>query len=269
MQNIIDNNRQTLRLIYHARFLLRSIFDTFLRPPLAIFLIQQTGLIRLPNSTSISVLIYGLSIPLVGVVSTVWSSRKKALDRTRLNALPIPKVKGKKMGNVDVLRALIQAEKTEYPGDIFLEWAKEYGPTFDMNILWASQIVTRMLSVFRLPWCWDTRTDSIGITVDPENVRYLLSTAFPSFEKGEKFHDMFESFWGEGIFTTDGEIWKKHRATARPFFAQERLSDFSSFERHMEKILEILEEMSGNGEAFDMQVGFTIHTARRFYRTRC
>jgi cytochrome P450 len=98
----------------------------------------------------------------------------------------------------------------------------------------------------------------VAITVDPENVKFILSTEFPSFEKGEKFHDMFESFWGEGIFTTDGEPWKMHRANARPFFAQERLSNFTSFERHMDKVLDIMEGMDGTGQAFDIQVSLTL-----------
>ncbi|CAG8541440.1 12004_t:CDS:10 [Acaulospora colombiana] len=54
-------------------------------------------------------------------------------------------LKGKKIGNYDILQELIEAEDEDYPGDIFLRWASEYGPTFDMNILWASQIVTVLL----------------------------------------------------------------------------------------------------------------------------
>jgi hypothetical protein len=137
-------------MVYYSRFLLRSIYETFLRPPLALYLIFRSGLIRFPPSTPLSVrsIVYALSIPIGVVIDTLWSSRKKALERAKLNALPIPKVRGKKIGNFDILKALINAEKTEYPGDIFLEWAKEYGPTFDMNILWASQIVTRSWFIF-------------------------------------------------------------------------------------------------------------------------
>lgn len=90
--------------------------------------------------------------------------------------------------------------------------------------------------------------------VDPENIKFVLSSGFTSFEKGEKFHDMLDSFWGEGIFTTDGETWKTHRANARPFFGQERLSDFAPFETHAQKLLDIMDHMSTNEQTFDLQV---------------
>ena len=90
--------------------------------------------------------------------------------------------------------------------------------------------------------------------VDPENVKFALSTSFDSFEKGEKFHDTFESFWGDGIFTTDGETWKAHRATARPFFAQDRLSDFMVFDKHIDKMLELVEHAKADSQAIDLQV---------------
>ncbi|KAG8699723.1 hypothetical protein FRC08_005133, partial [Ceratobasidium sp. 394] len=54
----------------------------------------------------------------------------------------VPKVKGQLIGNLDVLLAITQNEANEYCGDIFTQWAEQYGPTFDMNILWAHQIVT-------------------------------------------------------------------------------------------------------------------------------
>ncbi|KAG8776843.1 hypothetical protein FS842_003413 [Serendipita sp. 407] len=234
-----------LRMARYSRFLLKSIFNTFIRPPIVVFLITKSRLITLPDSLLLSAAMYLLSIPASEAILSLLSSRRKMKDRQRLGALPVPKVKGKKLGNIDVLQALIRADDTEYPGDIFLKWAEEYGPTFDMNILWASQIVS----------------------VDPENVKYVLSSAFTQFEKGEKFRDMFETFWGNGIFTTDGEAWKTHRANARPFFAQERLADFSSFDKHMQKMLDILDKLHGEEQGFDLQdlfARYTLDTATEF-----
>ena len=93
------------------------------------------------------------------------------------------------------------------------------------------------------------------LAVDPENIKFILSAGFTSFEKGEKFHDMLESFWGEGIFTTDGDTWKMHRTNARPFFAYDRLSDFTTFERHAQKLVDIMDQMAANRRPFDLQVG--------------
>ncbi|KDQ14076.1 hypothetical protein BOTBODRAFT_132971 [Botryobasidium botryosum FD-172 SS1] len=119
-----------------------------------------------------------------------------------------------------------------------------------MNILWAHQIVT----------------------VDPENIKEILATRFQDFEKGEKFHDMFESFLGTGIFTSDGETWKFHRSMARPFFVRERVSDFDYFERHSAKVISIMEHMSARSEACDFQdlfQKFTLDTTTEFLFGSC
>jgi hypothetical protein len=133
---------QVFRMTRYSRFLLRSIFNTFIRPPLVLFAIYKSGLLPLPRSWAWSGSLYLLSIPISEVILSILSSRRKREECARLGAVPIPKVKGKSLGNADILRQLIAAEDSEYPGDIFLKWAEEYGPTYDMNILWASQIVT-------------------------------------------------------------------------------------------------------------------------------
>jgi hypothetical protein len=86
--------------------------------------------------------IYVVSVPISELFLSFLSSRRKMRDYERLGTIPVPKVKGRRIGNIDILKELIEAEDKEYPGDLFLKWSKEYGPTFDMNILWASQIVT-------------------------------------------------------------------------------------------------------------------------------
>lgn len=137
---------QIFRMAKYARFLLRSIFNTFIRPPLVIFILSKTGLLSLPHHRALCVGVYLASVPFSEIILSLRSSNLKKKDCERLGAVSAPKIRGRKLGNVDVLQALIEAEESEYPGDIFLEWAKEYGPTFDMNILWASQIVTCMYS---------------------------------------------------------------------------------------------------------------------------
>jgi len=68
---------------------------------------------------------------------------------------------------------------------------------------------------------------------------------------------MLEPFLGSGIFTTDGEIWKQHRATARPFFSAERVTDFDCFERHTSNAMNILSKHAETGEAFDIQARYS------------
>ena len=48
--------------------------------------------------------------------------------------------------------------------------------------------------------------------------------------------------------------WKHHRTVARPFFEKDRLSDLETFERHLQRLLEILEDHARTGEPLDLQV---------------
>ena len=71
---------------------------------------------------------------------------------------------------------------------------------------------------------------------------------------------------GNGIFNRDGEIWKLHRALARPFFARERVTDFEIFDRHTSKALEVVESLGPNTafDAQDLYSRFTIDTGADF-----
>jgi hypothetical protein len=107
-----------------------------------IFFLSKTKILQPPRNPWLTIGIYVVSIPISELFLSFLSSRTKRRDYQRLRAIPVPKVKGRRLGNIDILKELIEAEDKEYPGDIFLNWSKKYGPTFDMNILWASQIVT-------------------------------------------------------------------------------------------------------------------------------
>ncbi|KIJ25685.1 hypothetical protein M422DRAFT_236883 [Sphaerobolus stellatus SS14] len=172
-----------------------------------------------------------ITVIILGFILVIWQ-----LSRSQKTAKPkwvssIPKAKGRLPGNLDLLFQLILRESHEYCGETIREWAEKYGPTYDMNLLWGNQI----------------------ITVDPSNVKHMLANDFESFGKGAKFHTMLETFLGSGIFTTDGDVWKMHRAIARPFFSAERVTDFECFERHTSRALDIMSEYGRNGETFDLQ----------------
>ncbi|CAE6461314.1 unnamed protein product [Rhizoctonia solani] len=252
---------------FHSRFVLASIFWTFLEPVIATWAVLKLlrsycgpndllGLGKLVHGWSR--VFYPLSIVLNELFSSYVTSYKRKREMKRLGCYnPIPRVKGRWIGNIDVLMAIVEFfyvglfthpepiyikthnEANEYCGDIFAEWAEEYGPTFDMNILWAHQIVT----------------------VDPSNVKHIIATSFNQFEKGEKFHDMLEGFLGTGIFNSDSEIWKFHRSMARPFFERERVVDQSHFRRHTERLKSLLGVLSdGINSPFDIQDLFSRYT---------
>lgn len=90
-------------------------------------------------------------------------------------------------------------------------------------------------------------------SADPSNVKHILATDFESFGKGAKFHAMLETFLGSGIFTTDGDLWKSHRAIARPFFSSEHVANLECFEKQVDNTIGIMMECATKQESFDVQ----------------
>ncbi|KAG8693086.1 hypothetical protein FRC08_009330 [Ceratobasidium sp. 394] len=98
-------------------------------------------------------------------------------------------------------------------------------------------------------------------SVDPSNVKHVVATSFQHFEKGEKLHDMLEGFLGNGIFNSDGDAWKFHRALARPFFERERMINSHHFEQHTSRLSSLLSSLCHSGsQTFNIQDIFSRYT---------
>ena len=78
------------------------------------------------------------------------------------------------------------------------------------------------------------------MTMDPENIKALLTGQFADYGKGETFHREWKEFLGDSIFATDGELWSRSRQLIRPMFARERIVDTEIFEKHVQKLIPLL-----------------------------
>lgn len=74
--------------------------------------------------------------------------------------------------------------------------------------------------------------------------------------QGESFHEMFDVFFGDGIFNADGEVWRKQRKLASYEFSSAKLRDFSSvvFRDFSVKMACILSNAATTNQVLDMQV---------------
>lgn len=86
----------------------------------------------------------------------------------------------------------------------------------------------------------------IIFTDDPENIKAILATQFQDYGKGEPFHQEFQPFLGDSIFTTDGSRWHASRQLLRPQFIKDRVSDLHTFENHLQVLFTA---MSVGGDA--------------------
>jgi cytochrome P450 len=119
-------------------------------------------------------------------------------------------------------------------------------------------------------WCGPGRyTIEAGIgervllTADPENIKAILATQFKDYGKGEQFRKDWHTFLGNGIFTTDGQLWHNSRQLIRPQFVKDRLSDIDIFEQHTQILISKIAE-SGEIDTLDMMFRYTLDAATHF-----
>ncbi|WOH15283.1 hypothetical protein DCAR_0934820 [Daucus carota subsp. sativus] len=93
------------------------------------------------------------------------------------------------------------------------------------------------------------------LTCDPVNVNYILSKNFTNFSKGPEFGKIYDIL-GEGIISSDGQLWKIHRRTTMSLFKY--LQFYQMLQRTVRKKLEegllpVLDRVSKHGIEVDLQ----------------
>jgi cytochrome P450 len=75
-------------------------------------------------------------------------------------------------------------------------------------------------------------------------------------------------YTGIGIFNSDGDEWRAHRAAARPFFSKSNISDFTIHHRHADQLIEAVARLSADEfgataavDAHDLVARFTLDAA--------
>ncbi|KAH9478505.1 Cytochrome P450 monooxygenase 75 [Psilocybe cubensis] len=114
---------------------------------------------------------------------------------------------------------------------------------------------------------FDLMNNSFLVTNEPEHIKAMLSTQFESFIKGPLVLSQMESLFGEGVFNSEGEMWKFHRAMTRPFFSRERISDFEIYDRNWNISLTLAKDRLAEGYSIDVQdliARFTLDSASEF-----
>lgn len=94
------------------------------------------------------------------------------------------------------------------------------------------------------------------------DARAITATSFANYDKGNQFISAFSRFLGRGIFVSDGQQWKTHRAMTRPFFAKDKMGGGDDihilFEPYVNKLIANLERSTG--EPMDVQEAFSRYT---------
>ncbi|KFK31020.1 hypothetical protein AALP_AA6G057700 [Arabis alpina] len=78
---------------------------------------------------------------------------------------------------------------------------------------------------FQFKGPWFVGMDML-FTVDPANIHHIMSSNFPNYIKGPDFQDVFDVF-GDGIITTDSELWKDLRKSYQAMVHHQGFQRFS------------------------------------------
>ncbi len=65
-----------------------------------------------------------------------------------------------------------------------------------------------------------TEKDRLYVIRHPDHVRQVLVTEADAFEKTHSAFDRLGQVLGQGLLTTDGEVWRRHRRIMNPAFAK-------------------------------------------------
>lgn len=123
--------------LYRTRLFL-DVLRIFVLPCVALSEICRVSHIRLGYLT---VPAHVAAIIFWGYVRNVHYDIKQAQEARQLGAKPVPRIKGKWPGNIDILMRMMKAFKTAYLMDVYLELFQEYNcTTLNTRILWVDQV---------------------------------------------------------------------------------------------------------------------------------
>ncbi|KDR78034.1 hypothetical protein GALMADRAFT_64763 [Galerina marginata CBS 339.88] len=186
-----------------------------------------------------------LSIPVFSTIYALSFKINHMRQAAAVGARVVPEAQGKWIGNLDILRDMMEKMRTGYPGDGLVELLEKRGSVVNLRVMWSDML----------------------FTASPEHIKTMLATDFQNYVKGERFHYNMESVLGTGVFNSDGEMWKFHRSITRPMFTREKISHFDLFDRRAFQVITKLRERLREGYAVDFQdlmSRFTLDSATEF-----
>ena len=74
-------------------------------------------------------------------------------------------------------------------------------------------------------------------TIEPENIRTVLSSRFADYGVGSRRKEAFKPLLGKSIILLDGHEWQRSRARLRPNFTKSQVTDLARIETHVRHLI--------------------------------
>ncbi|XP_074308653.1 alkane hydroxylase MAH1-like [Silene latifolia] len=111
---------------------------------------------------------------------------------------------------------------------------------------------TNCTFLFKGPWFANM---DLFLTVDPTNIQYIMSTNFANYPKGDEFSRIFDIL-GDGIFNSDGDLWKFQRKITRSLINHRTFMKFLvkvTYDKVENGLVPILQAASKDNLVIDLQ----------------
>ncbi|CAH8273839.1 unnamed protein product [Arabidopsis lyrata] len=93
------------------------------------------------------------------------------------------------------------------------------------------------------------------LTVDPANIHHIMNSNFSNYIKGSDFKEVFDVF-GDGIITTDSDLWKNLRKSYQAMLHHQAFQKFSlstTRSKLMDGLVPLLNHFAEEGTIVDLQ----------------
>ncbi|TFK37275.1 cytochrome P450 monooxygenase pc-3 [Crucibulum laeve] len=191
-----------------------------------------------------------LGLPLLAALRIIKTEISHRRHAAALGSRMVPRAQGAMIGNIDILKSMMENWRSGYPGDGLFDLVEARGPVVNIRVLWSDLL----------------------FTASPEHIKTILATDFNNYVKGERFHHTMASVLGTGVFNSDGDMWKFHRSITRPIFTRDRISHFELFDKHADVVIGHIKNRMRSGDAIDFQdlmARFTLDSATEFMFGSC
>ena len=94
--------------------------------------------------------------------------------------------------------------------------------------------------------------EQIHLLVDPDHIRQVLTVNTDKYVKGISYASL-SHLLGDGLLTSDGELWRRQRALIRPAFGrQHTVDEIPLIAECGNRLLDRLDAKAKSGEVFDL-----------------
>eukprot|EP01060_Flectonema_neradi_P006993 TRINITY_DN1483_c0_g1_i11.p1 TRINITY_DN1483_c0_g1~~TRINITY_DN1483_c0_g1_i11.p1 ORF type:complete len:491 (+),score=112.99 TRINITY_DN1483_c0_g1_i11:95-1567(+) len=103
------------------------------------------------------------------------------------------------------------------------------------------------------PWCWSTPFNTQLLITDPEDLKHAFHKNADNYTHGKR-KERFQELLGDGIFNSDGAIWKQQRTMASHMFTKAQLDYMETvFVRNAGKVCSLLGTHADEKTVCDIQ----------------